>query len=89
MRRPNAEGKIMLKCVESRASFITVRETVHLVKFIGKGCSICFSSAYVTLLNTTGYKVQSTPDNSNLQGKSKKRKRFELSGVPIFPELEK
>ena len=36
--------------------FIAVRETVHLVKFIGKGCSICFSSAYVTL-RTTGYKV--------------------------------
>ena len=34
-----------------------MRETVHLVKFIGKGCSICFSSAYVTLLSTTGYKV--------------------------------
>ena len=37
--------------------FIAVHETVHLVKFIGKGCSICFSSAYVTLLSTTGYKV--------------------------------
>ena len=36
---------------------IAVRETVHLVKFIGKGCSIFFSSAYVTLLSTTGYKV--------------------------------
>ena len=34
-----------------------MRETLHLVKFIGKGCSICFSSAYVTLLSTTGYKV--------------------------------
>ena len=34
-----------------------MRETVHLVKFIGKGCSICFSSAYVTLLSTTGYKL--------------------------------
>ena len=34
-----------------------MRETVHLVKFIGKGCSNCFSSAYVTLLSTTGYKV--------------------------------
>ena len=31
--------------------------TVHLVKFIGKGCSIFFSSAYVTLLSTTGYKA--------------------------------
>ena len=37
--------------------FIAVRETVHLVKFMGKGCSIFFSSAYVTLLSTTGYKV--------------------------------
>ena len=36
---------------------IAVRETVHLVKFIGKGCSIFFSSAYVTLLSTTGDKV--------------------------------
>ena len=34
-----------------------MRETVHLVKFIGKGCSFFFSSAYVTLLSTTGYKV--------------------------------
>ena len=37
--------------------FIAVRETVHLVKFIGKDCSISFSSAHVTLLSTTGYKV--------------------------------
>ena len=37
--------------------FIAVRETVHLVKFIGIGCSICFSSAYVMLLSSTGYKV--------------------------------
>ena len=37
--------------------FIAVHETVHLVKFIGKGCSIFFSSAYFTLLGTTGYKV--------------------------------
>ena len=37
--------------------FIAVLETVHLVKFIGKGCSIFFSSAYVRLLSTTGYKV--------------------------------
>ena len=37
--------------------FIVARETVHLVKYIGKGCSIFFSSAYVTLLSTTGYKV--------------------------------
>ena len=57
MRRQNAVCKIMLKCVESRASFIAVRGTVHLVKFIGKGCSISFLSAYVMLLSTTGYKV--------------------------------
>ena len=37
--------------------FIAMRETVHLVKFIGIGCSICFSSAYVMLLSSTGYKV--------------------------------
>ena len=37
--------------------FIAVRVTVHLVKFIGKGCSIFFLSAYVALLSTTGYKV--------------------------------
>ena len=35
-----------------------MHETVNLVKFIGKGCLIFFSSAYVTLLSTTGYKVQ-------------------------------
>ena len=29
--------------------FIAVRETMYLVKFIGKGCSIFFSRAYVTL----------------------------------------
>ena len=37
--------------------FIAVRETVHLVKFIGKGCSIFFSNTYVMLLSTIGYKV--------------------------------
>ena len=37
--------------------FIAVHETVHLVKFIGKGCSFFFSSAYVTVLSTTRYKV--------------------------------
>ena len=42
-------------CAEQ--GFIAVRETVYLVKFIGKGCSICFSSAHVTLLSTTGYKI--------------------------------
>ena len=36
--------------------FMAVHETVHLVKFIDKGCSF-FSSAYVMLLSTTGYKV--------------------------------
>ena len=37
--------------------FIAVPETVHLVKFTGKGFSIFFSSGYVTLLSTTGHKV--------------------------------
>ena len=37
--------------------FIAVRETVHLVKFIGKGCSIFLLGAYVTILGTTGYNV--------------------------------
>ena len=37
--------------------FIAVRETVHLVKFVGKGCSIFFLRAHVTLLSTIGYKV--------------------------------
>ena len=40
--------------------FKAVHETVHLVKFIGKGCSIiffeCLCVAY-TLLSTTRYKV--------------------------------
>ena len=36
---------------------IAVHVTVHLVKFIGKGCSFFFASAYVMLLSTTGYKV--------------------------------
>ena len=36
---------------------IAVHETVHLVKFIGKGSPFFFLSAYVTLLSTTGYKV--------------------------------
>ena len=37
--------------------FKSVHETVHQVKFIGKGCSIFFSSVYVALLGTTGYKL--------------------------------
>ena len=39
--------------------FIAVHKMINLVKFIGKGCSsfFFFSSAYVTLLCTTGYKV--------------------------------
>ena len=37
--------------------FKAVHKTVHLVKFIGKGCPIIFSSAYITLPSTTGYKV--------------------------------
>ena len=57
MLRHNAVGKIIVKmCGEQ--GFIAVCETVHLVKFVGKGCSIFFLSAYViTLLITTGYKV--------------------------------
>ena len=56
MLRHNTVGKIMLKlCGEQ--GFIAVHETVPLVKFIGKGCSIFIASAYVTLLSTTGYKV--------------------------------
>ena len=39
---------IMLMCGEQ--GFIAVRETGHLVKFIGKGYAIFFSSAYITLL---------------------------------------
>ena len=34
-----------------------MHETVQLVTLIGKGCSLFFSSAYVALLSTTGYKV--------------------------------
>ena len=34
----------------------------------------------------TDFKVQSTPDNSNLQGKSKK---FELSGVRVIGSSKK
>ena len=57
MRRHNAVCKIILKIMCGEQGFIAVRETVHLVKFIGKGCLIFFSSAYVMLLSTTGYKV--------------------------------
>ena len=56
MRRHICCGKKYAKmCGEQ--GFIAVRETVHLVKFTGKGFSIFFSSGYVTLLSTTGYKV--------------------------------
>ena len=45
-------------CGVREQGFIAVHETVHLVKFIGKGCSnFFFLSAHVTLLSTTGYKV--------------------------------
>ena len=38
--------------------FKAVHKAVHLVKFIGKGCPIIFSRAYITLIpSTTGYKV--------------------------------
>ena len=36
--------------------FIAMRETVHLVKFIGKGCSIFFR-VLMLRYSTTGYKV--------------------------------
>ena len=39
-----------------KQGFIAVHETVHLVKFIGKLGEFFFSSAYVTLLGTTGKK---------------------------------
>ena len=55
MLRHNTVGKIMLKlCGEQ--GFIAVHETVPLVKFIGKGCSICFR-VLMLRYSTTGYKV--------------------------------
>ena len=43
-RRLHAVGKIMPNYVKMRGEqgFIAVRETVHLVKFVGKGCSFFF-----------------------------------------------
>ena len=43
--------------IQTKKLSIVVHETVHLVKFIGKGCSIFFSSAYFTLLGTSRYMV--------------------------------
>ena len=38
--------------------FKAVHKTLHWVKFIGKGCSMFFSSAYITLLTVVqGCKV--------------------------------
>ena len=55
MPRHDTVGKTMLNEMCGEQGFLAVLETVHLVKFIGKGCSIFFSSAYVTLLSTTPY----------------------------------
>ena len=41
--------------------FKAIQKTVHLVKFIGKGCSICFLSAYITLLSTKDIKYCKVP----------------------------
>ena len=38
-----------------------VHETVHLVKFKGKGCSFFFLSAYITLLSTKDIKYCMVP----------------------------
>ena len=52
MRRHNAVDKIMLKCVESRASQLCVKRCIYRQRLFN-----FFSSAYVTLLSITGYKV--------------------------------
>ena len=54
MRRLNAVGKIMLKCVGEQG-FMAVRETVHLVKFIGNGCSIFFRVLMLAVLQDIKY----------------------------------
>ena len=56
MQRHNAVGKIMLKYVESRASQLCVKRCIWLNLQV-KVAQFFFSSAYVTLLSTTGYKV--------------------------------
>ena len=60
--------------------FIAVRETVHLVKFIGKGCSVFFSSAYVTLLST---KVL-VPDSYGLPGRITTEQTYTISGFVLM-----
>ena len=86
--------------------FIALHETVHLVKFIGKGSLLHshFLCCHATLLPTNGCwqsnhipfplclrsneqtnHVQLTPDNSNLQGKSKK---VRVIGSSSYRELE-
>ena len=57
--------------------FVATHETVHLVKFIGKGCSIFFC-AYVTLLSTTGYKVL---NSYGLPGHTTTEQTYTISGL--------
>ena len=59
-------GKIMLrhftkKCMESRASKVFIKRFIWLLKFIGKGCSIFVSSAYITLISTKDIKYCMVP----------------------------
>ena len=66
--------------------FIAVHETVHFVEFIGKGCSIFFANAYVTLLSTPGYKVLITvfvPDSYGLPGRTTTEQTYTISGYGI------
>ena len=56
MRRHNTVGKIMLKCVEIRASQLYMKRCIWL-NLQAKVARFFFLSAYVTLLSTTGYKV--------------------------------
>ena len=70
--------------------FIALHETVHLVKFIGKGSLLHNQSNHIPFplclrsSEQTNH-VQSTPDNSNLQGKSKK---VRVIGSSSYRELE-
>ena len=47
------------------------RKTVHFVKFIGKGCSIFVSSAYITLLSTKDIKYCMLPTYLAVQQQNK------------------
>ena len=55
--------------------FIAVRETMYLVKFIGKGCSIFFSRAYVTL------KYSSRIHMVFLPGRTTTEQTYTISGL--------